>query len=62
MIHGTENNHLNILRVGAVEVDPVLSQFPDYADDLNGFQMQVLLRIFLDTLYISETHLCLVNL
>ena len=29
---------------------------------LNGFQMQVLLRIFLDTLYISKSHLCLENL
>ena len=61
-IDGTENKHLDILLVGAVEVDPVLSQCPDYADYLNGFQMQVLLRIFLDTLYISKTHLCLENI
>ena len=58
MINGTENKHLEILQPGAVEVDLVLSQFPDYADYLNGFQMQVLLRIFLDTLHISKTHLC----
>ena len=31
-INGTENKHLDILQLGAVEVDPVLSQFPDHVD------------------------------
>ena len=61
-INGTENKHLYISLLGALEVDPVLPQFPAYADYLNGFQMQVLLEIFLDTLYISKTHLCRENL
>ena len=61
-INGTENKHLDILQLGAVEVDPVLSQFPGYVDYLNGSQMQVLLRIFLDTVDISKIHLCLDNL
>ena len=57
-INDTKNKHLDVLQLWAVEIDPVLSQFPDYVDYLNGFQMQVLLRIFLDTLHISKTHLC----
>ena len=61
-INGTEHKHLDILQLGSVKVDPVLSQFPDYADYLNGFQIQLLLRIFLDTLNISKTNLCLENL
>ena len=61
-INGTEHKHFYILQLVSVKVDPVLSQFPDYADYLNGFQIQLLLRIFLDTLNISKIHLCLENL